>query len=805
MSTHKRLAIAFLMLLAFFGINVVIHSWGSARRSASFEVLRQAITRQALLEAAGKELGNVQKEMALLSEVYSTSAGPMDAAETARFERQLGSIRESLQELERLSEGAARAPAGLLATRGEELLRSWKTAYGNLGGDNARAIRELSVRAEPLSRQVVQELLPRVQAAERSRVESARENFYAVARLTDRVAFAIFLLTAVLGVFVAVTISREVRWRNRQLEERVEERTRELEMSLSLLRDSEERYALAAHGANDGLWDWDLQLREVYYSPRWKSMLGYDDEEIGASLREWFGRIHPDDRETLGMQMAAHLEGLTPHFEHEHRVRTKDGTYLWVLARGNAVQQGDGQPYRMAGSLTDVTQRKRTEEQLLHDAFHDALTGLANRALFMDRLEVLLAKSRGRAPRKGEPPFAVLFLDLDRFKVVNDGLGHVAGDRLLVAIARRLEECLRPGDSVARLGGDEFTVLLDGLDSTADALRIADRIQEELSRPFEVAGQEVFTTASIGVAFGGKGYREADELLRDVDTAMYRAKALGKARAEVFDEAMRARAVEILQLETQLRRALERRELRLFYQPIVRLQTGEIDAVEALVRWESPERGLVAVGEFLPVAEDSGLIVPIGEWVISEACRQLRAWDEVLGPRRPLAVNINVSGREFIQPDLVACVRDALAETGLDPARVRIEITESVIMDDAMAAEATLARLRALGVKLHMDDFGTGYSSMSHLRDFRLDALKIDRSFVGHIGPAGEHAEIVRTIVALGHNLGLEVVAEGVETAEQAALLRSLGCEYGQGFHFARPLRAEEARILLVEAQQAAS
>jgi diguanylate cyclase (GGDEF)-like protein len=454
--------------------------------------------------------------------------------------------------------------------------------------------------------------------------------------------------------------------------------------------------------------------------------------------------------------------------------------------------------------MTDVTQRKRTEEQLLHDAFHDALTGLPNRALFMDRLEVLLAKSQGRQ-RKSEHLFAVLFLDLDRFKVVNDGLGHVAGDRLLVAIARRLEECLRPGDSVARLGGDEFTVLLDDVASTADALRIADRIQEELSRPFELAGQEVFTTASIGVAFGGKGYREADELLRDVDTAMYRAKALGKARAEVFDEAMRARAVEILQLETQLRRALERRELRLYYQPIVRLQTGEIDAMEALVRWESPERGLVPIGEFLPVAEESGLIVPIGEWVIGEACRQLRAWDDLLCPQRPLAVNINISGREFIQPDLVACLREALEETGLDPARVRIEITESVIMDDAMAAQATLDRLSDLGVKLHMDDFGTGYSSMSHLRDFRLDALKIDRSFVSHIGPGGEHAEIVRTIVALGHNLGLEVVAEGVETAEQALLLRSLGCEYGQGFHFAKPLPAEAARTLLAEARQAAS
>jgi EAL domain-containing protein (putative c-di-GMP-specific phosphodiesterase class I) len=315
----------------------------------------------------------------------------------------------------------------------------------------------------------------------------------------------------------------------------------------------------------------------------------------------------------------------------------------------------------------------------------------------------------------------------------------------------------------------------------------------------------VFTSASIGVAFGGKGYREADELLRDVDTAMYRAKALGKARAEVFDEAMRARAVEILQLETQLRRALERGELRLFYQPIVRLQTGEIDAVEALLRWESPERGLVPVSEFLSVAEDSGLIVPIGEWVIAEACRQLKAWDDDLCPRRPLALNVNVSGREFIQPDLLQCVREALEETGLDPARLRIEITESVIMDDAMAAQATLERLRELGVKLHMDDFGTGYSSMSHLRDFRLDALKIDRSFVGHIGPGGEHAEIVRTIVALGHNLGLEVVAEGVETAEQALLLRSLGCEYGQGFHFARPLEPDAARALLMEAQQAAS
>ena len=384
-------------------------------------------------------------------------------------------------------------------------------------------------------------------------------------------------------------------------------------------RLSEERYSLAVNGANDGVWDWDLKVNEIFYSPRWKAMLGYKDKDIAASPDEWFSRVHPDDVERLRKEIESHLSGKTEHLQSEYRMRHRDGAYRWMLSRGVALGDESGDPFRMAGSLTDIQARKMTEQQLLHDAMHDALTGLPNWALFMDRLGIAIAQSQRRTDHR----FAVLFLDLDRFKNVNDSLGHTIGDRLLVAISRRLRTFLRPGDTVARLGGDEFAILANPIDGPSDVTRIAERIHEELGRAFDLEGHEVFTSTSIGIALSFGEYDRPEEVLRDADTAMYRAKSLGKARHAIFDKEMHKRAVELLRLETDLRRGLERQEFRTHYQPIVSLTSGEIEGFEALVRWEHPERGLLLPNDFLNVAEETGLIVPIGWGVLRDACRQI--------------------------------------------------------------------------------------------------------------------------------------------------------------------------------------
>ena len=524
------------------------------------------------------------------------------------------------------------------------------------------------------------------------------------------------------------------------------------------LRASEERYKLAALGANDGLWDWDLEAGRIYLSPRWKSMLGHADEEVGPRPEEWLDRIHPDDARRIDEDLAAHLDARTPHLESEHRLRHKDGSYRWMLVRGMAVRDKDEQVYRLAGSLTDITERKDAEEKLLHDALHDALTGLPNRALLFDRLGHALA----RRHRKKDALFAVLFLDVDRFKMVNDSLGHMMGDQLLVAIARRLEGIVAPTDSVARLGGDEFVILLEDLDSNARASEMAERIQQALREPFDLGGQEVFASASMGIALGGEQYLFPEEMVRDADTAMYRAKGLGRARHELFQPSMHAHAVALLQLESSLRRAVEREEFTVGWQPIVSLHTGKLRGFEALLRWRHPSRGLVSPAEFIPMAEETGLIVKLGEWVLEKACRQMADWHRRFpAPDPPLTVSVNLSVRQFLQPDLIDRVRRALEESKLDPRCLHLEITESVIMENSTQAAALLKQLAALQVRVHLDDFGTGYSSLAYLHHFRMDALKIDRSFVGRIGPAGEHGEIVRTIVHLARDLRMEVIAEG--------------------------------------------
>jgi diguanylate cyclase (GGDEF)-like protein/PAS domain S-box-containing protein len=560
------------------------------------------------------------------------------------------------------------------------------------------------------------------------------------------------------------------------------------------LRESEERYALAARGANDGLWDWDVLAGKMYFSARWKSMLGWEEHEISDDPDEWFGRIHPDDIERVRADIYAHLEESTPHYEDEYRMLHRDGNYLWMLGRGLAVRNNSGKAYRMAGSQTDITRGKVV----------DVLTGLPNRVLFMDRL----TRSFERARRRKDKTVALIFLDLDSFKLINDSLGHMIGDQLLVAIAGRLEATLRSSDSVARLGrnhtiarlgGDEFTILLEDISSSRDATRVAERIASDLATPFVVAGQELFPSASIGIALYNPSYQNPEELLRDADTAMYSAKALGKGRYEIFDANMRANTIARLQLETEFRRAIERREFENYYQGIVSLTTGKILGFETLVRWKHAARGLVSPAEFITVAEETGLVVPMGQWVLQTACQQMRFWQTRFEETPPLMISINLSARHFLQSDLVQQCRAVLYETQLANGSLNIEVTESAMMPNPESAIELMHQLKALGVQIALDDFGTGYSSLSYLHRFPLDSLKIDRAFVSRIM---EDDEIIRTILTLGRNLGLKVIAEGVETAEQVEKLRDLGCEFAQGYYFSVPVNSQEATDLLAARHQ---
>lgn len=564
------------------------------------------------------------------------------------------------------------------------------------------------------------------------------------------------------------------------------------------LRESEERYAIAVQGAKDGLWDWNLKTNQVYFSPRWKFMLGWEEHEIEHHPDEWFSRIHPDDFEAVKALLVNHLEGIAPDFESEYRMLHRDGRYRWVLCRGLAVYANNGKVSRIAGSLTDITSRKQTEKQLLHDALHDALTDLPNRALLMDRLE----RSLERHKRNPSHLFAVLFLDLDRFKIVNDSLGHVVGNRLLIEIAQRLQACIRAEDTVARLGGDEFVILLEAIDCPSDATRAAERIQQELTQPFNLNGYEIFVTVSIGIALTLKDYEQAEEILRDADAAMYRAKALGKSRYELFDSSMHSQAMTVLQLETDLRYAVERQEFELHYQPIVKLKNNQLSGFEALIRWRHPQRGLVPPGEFIPIAEETGLVNPIGWWVLQEACQQMQSWQEQFSLQSALTISVNLSGKQLAQPDAVTQIQQILQATRVNPAILKLEITESSIMENAGSTIKRLQQLKSLGIQLSIDDFGTGYSSLSYLYRFPIDTLKIDRSFVNKMDIELEKLELVRTIATLAWNLNMDVVAEGVENKKQLAYLKSLGCEYAQGYFFSKPVNQEAAQQLILSSLQ---
>jgi diguanylate cyclase (GGDEF)-like protein len=441
----------------------------------------------------------------------------------------------------------------------------------------------------------------------------------------------------------------------------------------------------------------------------------------------------------------------------------------------------------------EIANRRRAEALLVYDALHDALTGLPNRTLLVERLEQAIRTARHDPAYQ----FAVLFIDLDRFKIVNDSLGHTVGDELLVAIATRFRHCLRNTDIIARMGGDEFTVLLENIQDSSDATQVAQRILESLCTPFNLTGHTLAASASIGIAMGSTAYDNAADLLRDADLAMYHAKETGRACYALFDRELHVQTLKLLQIQSDLRQALERQEFVLHYQPIVSLNTERLIGFEALVRWQHPQQGLISPAEFIPTAEETGFIIFLGEWVLREACRQMRHWQQQFPLHSRLTMSVNISGKQFSQANFVQQIEQILLETGLDAHLLKLEITESLLMENAKSSTAMLDRIQALGIRLSIDDFGTGYSSLSYLHRLRLDTLKIDRSFVRDVDLSVEKIEIIRTIIALAWNLGMEVVAEGIETKKQLFQLRSLKCEYGQGYLFSKPLDAEKIETLL--------
>ncbi len=576
---------------------------------------------------------------------------------------------------------------------------------------------------------------------------------------------------------------------NRNLQREISER-RQAEI---LLRESEARLESILNSLEDVIWSATADSLELLYlNPAAARVYGRPTSEFLASTSLWQNDVvHPEDRGRRRNFFKALLaEG---HKGVEYRILHPNGEVRWLSDRARVIHDDYGNVIRIDGIIYDITDRRRAEEKLAFDALHDDLTGLPNRNFFMQRVEQSLQLSQ----TDSDYEFAVLFIDLDRFKLVNDSLGHACGDQFLISIAKKLSNCLRASDTVARLGGDEFTILLDGIFSIADATRIGDRILTALEKPLQLGDRSLFSSASIGIAVSAPHYNQANEVLRDADIAMYRAKSGGKGRYAIFDQDMHAETLALLQTENDLRSALEQKLFTLYYQPIVNLKTGALAGFESLVRWQHPQRGLVMPNDFISIAEDTGLIVELGEWVLRESCHQLSYWQQQHETAKDLIISVNLAGHQLKETNLADLIDEILDETGLDGRNLKLELTESILVENIDAIIGTLTYLRGRNIQLSIDDFGTGYSSLSYLHRFPVSTLKIDRAFIDMMMGDTENFEIVRTIRTLAHSLGMQVVAEGIETDEQLSMLVSLGCELGQGFYFSQPVTAYEAASML--------
>jgi diguanylate cyclase (GGDEF)-like protein/PAS domain S-box-containing protein len=557
------------------------------------------------------------------------------------------------------------------------------------------------------------------------------------------------------------------------------------------LRKSEEQFRLTFEMAPIGMAISSLKGKFTRVNQALCDALAYSKAEL---LELSFAEIsHPDDWEVHHNLEQKLINGEETSFQIEKRFIAKNGCVVDTLLKVLVVLDSQGKPLHFNNQIVDITERKSMEQQLLHDALHDALTGLPNRALFMDRLEQQLKRSQNHSGYL----FAVLFLDLDRFKVVNDSVGHLIGDKLLIEIARRLKKSVAPTDTVARLGGDEFTILLENISSKSEATLVAESIYQTLSFSFHIDGYELFSTASIGIALSSQGYEKPEDILRDADLTMYSAKEQGKARYEVFDRSLRDRALQRLELETDLRRALERGEFEVYYQPITSLSLGILSGFEALARWNHPTKGTISPSDFIPVCEETGLIVPLSNWLLREACKTALSWQLEYPEHPTIKISVNLSGQQFRDQQLITEVENILQETGLAGKYLKLEITESILIDNLDTVTEIILKLRKQEIQFSIDDFGTGYSSLSYLHRFPVDTIKIDRSFVSQMQSNGDNSAIVKAIVTLAHMLDMDVIAEGIETTAQLAKLKLLQCEYGQGFFFSKPLCKENAAAFI--------
>ncbi|AFZ35636.1 response regulator receiver modulated diguanylate cyclase/phosphodiesterase with PAS/PAC sensor(s) [Stanieria cyanosphaera PCC 7437] len=598
----------------------------------------------------------------------------------------------------------------------------------------------------------------------------------------------------------------EISQLNKNLEQKVHQRTIELEnvidklhqeiaqhqQTQQLLKDSECKLENILNSLEEVVWSANVEnFNLIYLNAAVEKVYERTVTEFVNQPDLWLEVIHPEDRKQVKQSLS--VFPFSSNLELEYRIVRPNGELRWLNTRSRSIYDSNSTAIRIDGISIDITDQKKAQEQLIYNALHDTLTGLPNRTLLMEHLDKALERSK----RNPDYLFAVLYIDLDRFKIINDSLGHSVGDQLLVKVGHLLKECCRSVDTVARLGGDEFTILLDEIREIADVTIIAERILKKLTLPINLGTHTAFTAASIGIVISSRHYQNSIELIRNADIAMYQAKESGKGRYALFDREMYAQTLYLSQLETDLRFALARQQFILHYQPIIALATGDIVGFEALIRWQDPERGLVSPREFIKIAEDTGLIVLIGEWVLNEACRQLRAWQLKFSNASQYHISVNLASQQIKQPSLITIVERILKDTELDSNFLKLEITESTLMEEKETIMENFAQIKARNIKLSIDDFGTGYSSLSYLHSFPLDTLKIDRSFVSRMNANQENCEIVRTIINLAHSLGIDAIAEGVETPYQLEQLRKLGCKFAQGYLFAQPLDTQAVELLI--------